>query len=379
MTRSYLDNAASTPLVPAAIDAVTAELARVGNASSLHASGRAARSRLEDAREQLASAIGAHPTEVIFTAGGTEADNLALRGSWLARRHERNVVSLSTIEHPAIIEAAGAMSSEGAEISMIEVDDQGVAQLDHLDPNSAVASVMWVNNETGVVNDPAPLVEGAHSVGAWAHSDAVQALGHLPVDFGSSGLDLMTISSHKIGGPVGIGALIARREAGLKAIQFGGGQEREVRSGTLPVALAAGFAVAAELAVAAQLDEYARLRTLADALLAGVANVPGVTVNPTRAETSPAIVNLAFDGCGADDLLLLLDSQGIDCSTGSACTAGVSQPSPVLLAMGHSRQVAGTSLRFSFGPGVTSLDIDHVLKVLPGALSRSRQVQGSSS
>ena len=377
MTRSYLDNAASTPLVPAAIDAVTAELARVGNASSLHASGRAARSRLEDAREQLAAAIGAHPTEVIFTAGGTEADNLALRGSWLARRNERNVVSPSTIEHPALIEAAGAMSSEGAKISMIEVDDQGVARLDHLDPNSAVASVMWVNNETGVINDPAPLVEAAHGVGAWAHSDAVQALGHLPVDFSASGLDLMTVSAHKIGGPVGIGALIARREAGLKAIQFGGGQEREVRSGTLPVALAAGFAVAAELAVARQQGEHERLRRLADRLLAGVANFPGVAVNPAQAETSPAIVNLAFDGCRADDLLLLLDAQGIDCSTGSACTAGVSQPSPVLLAMGRSRRVAGTSLRFSFGPGVTSLHIDHLLGVLPRALSQARQVRGS--
>ncbi len=375
VTRSYFDHAASTPLVPAAIETITAELTRVGNPSSLHGSGRAARSRLEDAREQLAAALGAHPTEVIFTAGGTEADNLALRGSWLARRTERNVVSLSGIEHPALIEAAGAMRFEGAEVSMIDVDDQGVAQLDRLDPRSAIASLMWVNNETGVINDPGALVEASNRVGAWSHSDAVQALGHVLVDFTGSGLDLMSVSAHKIGGPVGIGALLARREVGLEAIQFGGGQEREVRSGTLPVALAAGFAAAAELAVADREREAARLWRLAERLRSATGGWAGVTVNPTRAEASPAIVNLAFEGCLADDLLLLLDAQGIDCSTGSACSAGVSQPSPVLLAMGCSDEAASSSLRFSFGRDTSAADAERLISALPAAIASARLVR----
>lgn len=375
VTRSYFDHAASTPLVPAAIETITAELTRVGNPSSLHGSGRAARSRLEDAREQLAAALGAHPTEVIFTAGGTEADNLALRGSWLARRTERNVVSLSGIEHPALIEAAGAMRFEGAEVSMIDVDDQGVAQLDRLDPRSAIASLMWVNNETGVINDPGALVEASNRVGAWSHSDAVQALGHVLVDFTGSGLDLMSVSAHKIGGPVGIGALLARREVGLEAIQFGGGQEREVRSGTLPVALAAGFAAAAELAVADRERGAARLWRLAERLRSATGGWAGVTVNPTRAEASPAIVNLAFEGCLADDLLLLLDAQGIDCSTGSACSAGVSQPSPVLLAMGCSDEAASSSLRFSFGRDTSAADAERLISALPAAIASARLVR----
>lgn len=375
MTRSYLDHAASTPLVPEAIKAVTAELGRTGNPSSLHGSGRAARSRLEDAREQLAAAVGAHPTEVIFTSGGTEADNLALRGSWLARRSERNAVSLSAIEHPALIEAADAMRSEGAEIATIDVDHQGQAQFDQLDSNSAIASVMWVNNETGVINDPTALVEAAHRAGVWAHSDAVQALGHVPLDFVRSGLDLMTVTAHKVGGPVGIGALIARREAGLKAIQFGGGQEREVRSGTLAVALAAGFAVAAEMAVADQASENARLHALAERLRSSAAGLDRVTVTPSKAETSPAIVNLAFEGCRADDLLLLLDAQGIDCSTGSACSAGVSQPSPVLIAMGRPHDVASSTLRFSFGLASHTGDVDRLVSALPAAIASAGAVR----
>jgi cysteine desulfurase len=230
---------------------------------------------------------------------------------------------------------------------------------------------MWVNNETGVVQPVPELAEAAHAAGTWCHTDAVQAVGHLPVDFAGSGADLLSLSGHKLGGPVGIGALLVRRGVTLAAPGFGGGQEAKLRSGTVPVALAVGMATALRLAVDRLAAEARRLTALGERLRSGLAAVPGVRVN-TTAPASPAILHVTVDATRADDLLLILDAAAIDCSTGSACTAGVHQPSEVLLAMGRPLADASGSLRFSFGPATTSADIDALLAVLPAAVERAR-------
>jgi cysteine desulfurase len=367
--RTYLDHAASSPAVDEAVAAMSDALARAGNPSSLHASGRAARRLLEDARESLAADLGAHPTEVVLTSGGTEANNLALLGS---RTPERPELAVSAIEHPSV----AAVRGRPGPVVVLPVTASGHLDLDAagalVGSRTALVSVMWVNNETGAVQ-PVPRVAGlAHRVGALAHSDAVQAFGHLGVDFAASGLDLLSVSAHKLGGPVGIGALLVRRGTRLSASGFGGGQEAGLRSGTVPVALAAGFAAAGRAASARREGEAVRLAGLRDRLVAGaVATVHDTGVN-TIAPCSPAIVNLTFAGVRADDVLLLLDAAGFDASTGSACTAGVHQPSEVLIAMGRSVEDAGASLRFSFGRDTTPEVIDALLAVLPGAVARAR-------
>ena len=371
--RVYLDHAASAPLVPVARTAMLAAYEQAGNPSSLHASGRAARRIGEAARDQPADGVGAPPSEVIFTSGGTEADNLAVLGTWRLRRGERPAVVASAVEHPAVLETRTVL---GDRLVLAEVDEAGRVRPEGLvlGPDVAVVSVQWVNNETGVVQPVAGVVDRARAAGVVTHSDAVQALGHVPVDFAASGLDLMSLSAHKVGGPVGIGALVARRSAPLAPIGFGGGQERRVRSGTVAAALAAGFAAAATEAVSRLDVEAARLRALAELLVERVrAVVPDVVLNSVG-PTSPHIVNLGFPGCGADDLLLLLDQAGIDASTGSACTAGVHQPSHVLEAMGRPAGLCRGSLRFSFGPTTTPAHLDAVVAALPDAVARARQV-----
>jgi cysteine desulfurase len=231
---------------------------------------------------------------------------------------------------------------------------------------------MWVNNETGAVQ-PIPDVVGlAHSVGALAHSDAVQAFGHLPLEFGASGLDLLSVSAHKLGGPVGIGALVVRRGVDLKPSGFGGGQEARLRSGTVPVALAAGFSAASRAVLQHRDSEAARLAVLRDRLISGALAAVGDVVTNTVGPCGPAIVNLTFAGTRADDVLLLLDAAGVDASTGSACTAGVHQPSEVLLAMGRTEAAAASSLRFSFGPDTTTAEVDTLLAILPSVVARAR-------
>ncbi|MGD7706868.1 cysteine desulfurase family protein [Microlunatus sp. Y2014] len=383
--RSYLDHAATSPLVAVAREAMLAELDRVGNASSLHASGRAARRVVEEARESLAASCGCHPTEVIWTSGGTEADNLFLTGAWAARaperdRPQRNRVVVSAVEHPAIMETHAALARRGADAVTLDVTAEGVAQVALLPglltvPTAAV-SVMWVNNETGVVQPVTTVAEHARAAGAWSHADAVQALGHVPVDFAGSGLDAASLSAHKVGGPIGVGALLLRRGIELTPIGFGGGQERDLRSGTLAPALVAGFAAAAGSAVAQREGEAVRLGELRSRIDALAGRLDGVTVNGAPAERSPAISNLTFDGLRADDLLMLLDAAGVDSSTGSACTAGVSQPSDVLLAMGRTVEQASASLRFSLGHSTTAADIDRLVTVLPDAVARARSAYG---
>ena len=365
-TRTYLDHAASSPLRAEALAAIADAFGQAGNPSSLHASGRAARRLLEEARESLAGCLGAAPAEVVFTSGGTEANNIALLGG-----PDGSAVALSTVEHPSVTGIRGRWD----DVRLLPVTASGHLDLDAarggLDDTVGLVSVQWVNNETGAVQPVAEVVELARSVGARVHSDAVQALGHVPVDFAASGLDLMTVSAHKVGGPVGIGALVVRRGTAVLPSGFGGGQEAKLRSGTVPAALAVGFAAAARLAISEQQAEAVRLAALRDRLVAGAIATTGCSTNTVQ-PCGPAIVNLTFPGVRADDLLLLLDAAGIDASTGSACTAGVHQPSEVLLAMGRTLAEAGASLRFSFGPGTTPEMIDQLLAVLPGLVERAR-------
>ena len=386
MNRTYLDHAATTPMVAAAIEAMDAQWRLTGNPSSLHASGRAARRVLEESREQVADLLGAQPVEVIYTSGGTEADNLAIKGSYGARARSegRSRVVASAIEHHAVLDPARWLaSSGGADLTEIGVDSTGRVRLDELsaavDDRTAVVSVLWANNEIGTIQPVAEVAEVARRVGAWSHSDAVQAAGHLPVDFTASGLDLMTVTAHKLGGPVGVGALIARREIGLESMLHGGGQERDVRSGTLDVAGAAGFAAALQVAVESQSLERERLESLRAGLVAAVLTaVPDAVVHgPSDPDDRlPGVLNVELPGCSADALLLLLDAAGIDCSTGSACAAGVAEPSHVLLALGRTERQAGSALRFSLGHTSTRADVDALAAALPEVLVRARAFGG---
>ena len=379
----YLDHAATTPVLPAAAAALADALTHAGNPSSLHASGRAARRTVEESRERLAAALGARPSEVVFTSGGTEADNLAVEGLFRARRASdprRRRVLVSAVEHHAVLDPAAWLAArEGAEAVLLPVDGDGVLDLRALHDELAahhdevaLISVMWANNEVGALQPLAEVVAAAHAHGVPVHADAVQAVGQVPVDFGASGLDAMTVTAHKIGGPVGIGALLARRGLALEPMLHGGGQERGVRSGTLSAPLAAAFAVAAETAVGQRSSNAARVAALRDRLVAGVLDsVPGATLRGP-ADRLPANAHFTFAGCEGDSLLYLLDAAGVEVSTGSACQAGVPQPSHVLLAMGIREDDARGALRFSFGHTSTDDDVDRVLEVLPGVVERAR-------
>ena len=378
--RTYLDHAATTPMVPEAVEAMSRELTRVGNASSLHASGRAARRVVEESRESIAACVGARPSEVIFTSGGTEADNLAIKGAFWSRPDRPGVVT-STIEHHAVHDSVGWLAAAGAQACYVPVDPAGRIDRAALEAavtaQTAVASLMWGNNEVGTLQPVADLVGIAAERGALSHSDAVQAAGHIRLDFAASGLDLLSISAHKLGGPYGIGALLARREVALTAVLHGGGQEREVRSGTLDVAAIAGFAAAVETVAARLGSESRRISDLRAALVAALrAAVPEAVVHGPNDPDAvlPGIVNVGFPDCSAESMLLLLDAAGIDCSTGAACSAGVAQPSHVLLAMGLTEAAARSSLRFSLGHTSTLADIGTLAAALPDAVRRSRGI-----
>ena len=381
MSRIYLDHAATTPMVPEAVAAMTGELTRVGNASSLHASGRSARRVVEESREAIAAQVGASPAEVIFTGGGTESDNLAIKGAfWSGAEVGRRRVVTSTLEHHAVFDSVAWLGrSAAAEISYVPVDAAGRVELFALagavDARTALVSVMWANNEVGTLQPVRQVAAIAGEHGATSHSDAVQAVGHIDVDFAASGLDLLSFTAHKLGGPYGIGALLARRELRLAPILHGGGQEREVRSGTLDVAAIAGFAAALEVATRNRVREEQRLRGLRKDLVASVLEaVPWAILYGPTAERDrlPGIANIGFPGCSADAILMLLDSAGIDCSTGAACSAGVSQPSHVLIAMGYSEAEARSTLRFSLGHSSTLADVRALAAALPEAVRRAK-------
>jgi cysteine desulfurase len=383
---AYLDHAATTPLSAEALAALTRELARTGNPSSLHGSGRRARRSVEDARETIAAAAGAHPSEVIFTSGGTESDNLAVKGLYWSRSGEnpsRRRILCSAVEHHAVLDTVEWLEThEGADVTWLPVDSDGVVDLGVLtselarDPESiALVTVMWANNEVGTIQPVRRIVELAHAAGVPVHSDAVQAFGSLPVDFKASGLDAMSISGHKIGGPVGVGALLLGRSVKLTPVQHGGGQERDVRSGTLDTASIAAFAAAAEAATTQLATESARISALRDRLIDGVRQrVPEAVLRGAPGDGRlPGNAHFTFPGCEGDSLLFLLDLAGVESSTGSACTAGVPRPSHVLLAMGLDEETARGAQRFSLGHASREADVDALLAALPNAYLKALQ------
>lgn len=380
----YLDHAATTPMHHAAIEAMTAVLGTVGNASSLHTAGRAARRRMEESRELIADKLGARPSEVVFTAGGTESDNLAVKGIYWARRdaqpRRRRIVS-TAVEHHAVLDTINwLVEHEGADVTWLPTAADGsvlpAALRDALKgpDDVALVSVMWANNEVGTIMPIADLAATAAEFDVPMHSDAVQAVGQLPVDFGASALSALSVAAHKFGGPPAVGALLLRRDVGCVPLSHGGGQERDIRSGTPDVAGAVGMAAAAQLAVDGLAANSARLRVLRDRLIDGVlAEIDDTRLNGPREPRLPGNAHFTFDGCEGDALLMLLDANGIECSTGSACTAGVAQPSHVLLAMGADAASARGSLRLSLGHTSVDADVDAALRVLPAAVDRARQ------
>ncbi len=390
---TYLDHAATTPMLPVAVARYTEALGRVGNPSSLHTAGRRARKDVEEARETIAQAVGALPTEVVLATGGTEADNLALKGVFWARRAadpRRTGVVVSAVEHHAVLDAAEWLAEhEGATMHVLPVDATGrvdpeelrallAAQADEI----AVVSVMWANNEVGTVNDIRALADVAHSFDVPLHTDAVQAVGSLPVDFAASGADALSLTGHKLGGPVGVGALLLRRDASCVPLLHGGGQERDVRSGTLDVAGTVALAAAVRAAVDAVPRRTVELAALRDDLVARlVGEVPDATLNGVALDAAPVgggparlpgNAHLSFPGCEGDSLLMLLDAHDIECSTGSACTAGVARPSHVLLAMGVDEAAARGSLRFSLGHSSTAADVDAAVAAIGPVVERAR-------
>ncbi|WP_457185132.1 cysteine desulfurase family protein [Nocardioides sp. P5_E3] len=382
----YLDHAATTPMLPAAIEAMTRQLTGVGNASSLHASGRGARRVVEESRETIAGVIGARPGDVVFTSGGTESDNLALKGIFWARRAEdprRTRVLSTAIEHHAVLDPLHWLAaSDGADVELLPVSPEGVLDLESLkdsvarDPESvALISVMWANNEVGSLQPIDEVVAIAAEHGIPVHTDAVQALGQVPVDFAASGVDALTFTGHKVGGPYGVGALVVRRDLAVSALVHGGGQERDIRSGTLDVPAIASLAAAVEESVKNQHEHAVRVAALRDDLVRRVvevvpdAHLHGAPAGPQRL---PGNAHLGFPGCEGDSLLMLLDARGIECSTGSACSAGVPQPSHVLLAMGCDADQARHSLRFSLGHTTTPGDIGALVEAIGPVVERAR-------
>jgi cysteine desulfurase len=381
----YLDHAATTPMRPEAIAAMAEELARLGNPSSLHAAGRRARRVVEESREQLAEVFGARPSEIVFTSGGTEADNLAVKGLyWAGRDGGRRRVLTTPVEHHAVLDSVRWLEeSQEAEAVWLAVDAEGTLRPEVLhaaigqDPGQvAVVSVMWANNEVGTVQPVSELAAAAHEYGIPFHTDAVQAAAQLPIDFAASGVDALTVSGHKLGGPVGVGALILARGVEPAPVLHGGGQERDIRSGTLDTPAIRAFAVAAETCAKQRAEEAERLTALRDQLVHQVlAVVPDAVLNgpPLGPDRLPGNAHFSFPGCEGDALLMLLDANGIACSTGSACTAGVAEPSHVLLAMGADDSRARGSIRFSLGHTTTKHDIDALALVIGEVVDRARR------
>ena len=369
----YLDHAATTPIFDVALDAMQDALRKVGNPSSLHTEGRSTRKDVEDARDVIAKAIGCLPSEVIFTGSGTEADNAAVKG--LYWKSGKKIVVISAIEHHAVLDPARwLVEHEGAELIEIPVNKSGVIALDFLreliskrGDEIALIAVMHSNNETGVIQPVGEVVKIAGEIPV--HTDAVQSFTKVPLSYKDLGVTSMAISGHKVGGPHGIGALILRRAYEIPALLHGGGQEREIRSGTLNAPSIVAFAAA----VSSNQYRKERVAKLRESFEAGLhASVPDAYINGVSADRLPGIVNVTFPGTQSDSLLLLMDSEKVSCSTGAACSAGVHRPSHVLLAMGHTEITAQSSLRFSLGANSTQDDVDFALSVLPKVIVRGR-------
>ena len=363
--RAYFDHAATSPLRREALEAMACAVP--GNPGAIHDSGRAARALLEDAREEIASLLGVGPLEIVFTSGGTESDALAVIGGV-----RDGLALVSAVEHPAV----GGLTSPwllGKRCEVLPVDHAGLVDPDEVGRHSGdldVVSVMAVNNETGACQPVSRVAEVAHQAGALMHTDAVQALGHIPVDLDEWEVDLASFSAHKIGGPVGIGALWVRRGVELHPVSPGGGQQYGIRSGTQPVALACGFAAALRACV----DEFdtmtARWQSWRERVMAWCRQQPEVTVDDAPV-TSPSIIHLSIAGARGTDVVMLADRDGVDLSAGSACHAGVSRPSPTMLAMGKDEDAASSGVRISMGYTTTDADIDRLLAALPAAIHKA--------
>ncbi|MFZ9441790.1 MAG: cysteine desulfurase family protein [Candidatus Nanopelagicaceae bacterium] len=380
MESAYLDNAATTAMLPEALEVMYRESASVGNASSLHGAGRRARRVVEESREKLAAAVGAKPQEIIFTASGTEANNLAVKGLyWRAGASKKAIVS-TPIEHHAILDPLEWLEREqSVTLHMAEVDSHGTTKVDSIaqllseyQKEISFVTVMHSNNEVGALQPVAEIAAISREYEIPIHTDAVQSFGKVPLDFGKLGVSALTISGHKIGGPLGVAALVAKKDLELTPLLHGGGQERDVRSGTLHTPAIAAFATAAELSQQRLQINADRIRSMRARLINGVtAAVEDVKVNGGE-NTLPGIAHFTFVGAEGDALLLLLDAQGVQCSTGSACSAGIAQPSHVLIAMGMAPKIARSSIRFSIGTTTSEKDIDKAISVISEVVSRAR-------
>ncbi|HEX2051607.1 MAG TPA: cysteine desulfurase family protein [Actinomycetota bacterium] len=376
----YLDHAATTPLIPEAAEAV-AETARdaFANPSSVHAFGRRARAAVETARERVAAAIGAPPGDVVFTAGGTEADNLAIKGAAAKARGHGNHLVVSAFEHHAVLDSAAALGRDGFEVSIAPVERDGVVRPERVAelvrPSTVLVSMMAVNNELGTIQplrDVVDAVKGANER-TLVHTDAVQALPNVPVDVAAWGVDLASFAAHKLGGPKGVGALYVRNRVPLEPVLHGGGHERGLRSGTLNAPGAAGFGVAAEIAAKDVHERTERLLALRTRLLDGIrAAIPDVVVNGDLERRVAGNLHVSIPGAEGETMLVMLDDAGIACSAGSACQSGAVEPSHVLAAIGVPRRLAIGSLRITLGRTSTDADVDALLAVLPGIAARAR-------
>jgi cysteine desulfurase len=373
----YLDHAATTPLSEAARAAMEPYLGdRYGNASSVHAPGREARKAVDEARERIASAVGARPEEIVFTSGGTEADNLAIKGgAWHAREQGRDGIAVGSIEHHAVLDPARWLARQGFRVTEVGVDSSGVVRLDALadavDSKTGIVSVMWANNEVGTIEPVAECARVAREAGALFHTDAVQALPWVGVQAGVA--DLMSLAGHKIGGPKGVGALVVRRGVKIQPLMHGGGQERDVRSGTYNVAGIVGFGAAVSEWVAKRAAHAERVRALRDALrerLLGA--LDGIRVNGHSEERLANNLHVCIGGIDGESLILLLDAAGIAASQGSACSSGAAEPSHVLAAMGVPREAARGALRLTLGPETTATDVDAAASAIIAAVGRLR-------
>jgi cysteine desulfurase len=383
--RIYLDHNATTPVAPAVREAVAESLAATfGNPSSIHAFGQAAKAALDRARASVSALIGADPAEIVFTGGGTEADNIAIRGAAaVAAKSGRRHIVTTAIEHEAVLNTARALEREGWTLTVVPVDHTAVVSVDRvasaIRPETAIVSVMHANNEVGTLQPIEEISRLARARGALFHTDAVQSAGKVAVDVRKLGADLLALSAHKFGGPKGAGAIWIRRGVTLGGVMTGGRQERNRRPGTENVPAIVGFGVAAALASEAFQTDGAREAVLRDRLEREILErIQGTTLNGAASPRVPNTTNISFDACEAESLLIALDLEGIAVSTGSACSSGTLEPSHVLRGMGLPHHRAQSSLRFSLGPATTGADIDRVLEVLPAVVSRIRRVGRSS-
>ncbi|CAN5694429.1 cysteine desulfurase NifS [soil metagenome] len=377
--RVYLDNAATTPLDPRVLEAMVPHLGgRRGNPSSLHAFGGSARERLEQARERVASLIGASPSEIVFTSGGTESDDLAILGLARSAGSDQRHAVVSCVEHAAVREAAKRLQSEGFEISWVGVDEDGLVDTAQfaasLRPDTALAAVVWANNEVGTVEPALELADICAEVSVPFHSDAVQAAGRVPIDVSEVPVSTLALSGHKLYGPQGIGALYVREGVSLEPIVYGGGQEKGLRSGTENVAGIAGLGEAARLAGEEMDDRVAHERALRDRIMAGTAEIPDVFVNGHRERRLSNNVHLTVAGAEAESLVLYLDALGYAIGSGSACSSGGHKASPVLLAMGLTEREAFSVVRITVGKDNTAEDVDGFLEAFSTAVAQLREI-----